>query len=172
MVRLEVMGEVSHPVHRTRCIQPVLAAVDGFISPVINFRSEATMSDALTTVQNVYAAFGRGDVPALLGLLHGDVEWQFVGDSKTLLRGAFRGHDQVAEWFGLVEQHEAVHVFKPRQFLAAIDHVTVLGFERTQALPGGGVFECEWVHVWQLREGRVARFFGMVDTEASARARP
>ena len=70
------------------------------------------MSDALTTVQNVYEAFGRGDLPALLG------------------------------------------------------------FERTQALPGGGVFETEWVHVWQLREGRVARFFGMIDTEASARARP
>jgi ketosteroid isomerase-like protein len=35
-----------------------------------------------------------------------------------------------------------------------------------------GLFETEWVHVWQLREGRVARFFGIYDTEASSRARP
>jgi ketosteroid isomerase-like protein len=133
---------------------------------------ETTMSDALTTVQNVYAAFGRGDMPALLALLQDDVEWRFLGDSRTPLRGSFRGPGQVAEWFGLVAQHEGIQVFEPRQFLAGADHVTVLGFERTQALPGGGVFETEWVHVWQLREGRVARFFGTYDTEASARARP
>ena len=92
--------------------------------------------------------------------------------TKTPLRGSFRGPGQVAEWFGLVAQHEGIQVFEPRQFLAGADHVTVLGFERTQALPNGGVFETEWVHVWQLREGRVARFFGTYDTEASARARP
>ena len=38
------------------------------------------MSDPLTLVQNAYAAFGRGDIPALLQLLSDDVEWRFVGD--------------------------------------------------------------------------------------------
>jgi len=48
----------------------------------------------------------------------------------------------------------------------------VLGWERTQALPGGGVFESEWVHVWQVQDGLLSRFWGMLDTEASAKVRP
>jgi ketosteroid isomerase-like protein len=35
----------------------------------------------------------------------------------------------------------------------------------------GDAFETNWVHVWQLRDGRVARFFGMFDTAAAMRAR-
>lgn len=129
------------------------------------------MSDPLATIGNVYAAFGRGDIPGLLNLLATDVEWRFIGDRATPYTGTFRGHGQVAEWFGMVAQADGIQVFEPRQFLAGPDHVTVIGFERTQALPQGGVFECEWVHVWQLRGDRVARFFGMYDTEAAAKAR-
>ncbi len=55
--------------------------------------------------------------------------------------------------------------------LGGTDHVTVLGWERTQALPSGGVFETPWIHVWQLRGDRVQRFLGMYDTAAAARAR-
>jgi ketosteroid isomerase-like protein len=47
----------------------------------------------------------------------------------------------------------------------------VLGWERTRALPGGGVFETDWVHVMTLREGLVARFVGSYDTAAVADAR-
>jgi len=49
--------------------------------------------------------------------------------------------------------------------------VTVLGWERTRALPSGKVFEADWVHIFTVRDGRVVRFWGMYDTEASAAAR-
>lgn len=130
------------------------------------------MNDALTTIQNVYAAFGRGDIPALLNMLASDVSWQFNGDSKAPFTGRFRGHGQVGEWFGLVASADGIQAFEPREFLVGPDHVTVIGWERTQALPNGGVFETEWVHVWQLREGLVSRFLGLLDTEAAAKARP
>ena len=129
------------------------------------------MTTPLTLVQNAYAAFGRGDIPALLDLLTPDVRWQFAGDSKAPYTGTAKGHGQVAEWFQGVAQADGIQAFEPREFLEGPDHVTVLGWERTQALPGGGVFECEWVHVWQVRDGRLARFWGMLDTEAAARAR-
>ena len=35
--------------------------------------------DPLSVVQNVYAAFGRGDIPALLDALAPDVRWEVVG---------------------------------------------------------------------------------------------
>jgi len=130
------------------------------------------MSDALSTIQNAYAAFGRGDIPALLQLLTPDVRWQFIGDSKAPYTGTVQGHGQVAEWFGAVASVDGIQAFEPREFLVGPDHVTVIGWERTQALPQGRVFESEWVHVWQLKNGLVSRFLGTLDTEASAAARP
>jgi ketosteroid isomerase-like protein len=66
---------------------------------------------------------------------------------------------------------EDIQVFEPREFLTAGENVTVLGWERTQAKFGGRLFETEWVHVFTVREGRIVRFWGMYDTEASAAAR-
>ncbi len=43
--------------------------------------------------------------------------------------------------------------------------------ERTAARPGGKVFETEWIHVFTVRGGKITRFLGIYDTEASADAR-
>lgn len=126
---------------------------------------------ALSTVQAVYEAFGKGDLPALLAQLHTDVQWHFVGDRRAPYTGTVQGHEAVAHWFGDVARVDAIQAFEPRRFLAGEDHVTVIGWERTAALPGGKVFECEWVHVWQLRDGKVASLFGILDSEASGAAR-
>jgi uncharacterized protein len=66
---------------------------------------------------------------------------------------------------------EDLLVFEPREFISAGDKVTVLGWERSQGRPGGKVFESEWVHLFTIRDGRVVRFWGMYDTQASAEAR-
>ena len=130
------------------------------------------MSDALSTVQNLYACFGRGDVPGLLAQLAPDVRWQFVGDRGMPYTGTFHGPGQVGEWFGMVAAADDIQAFEPREFLVGPDHVTVLGWERTVARPGTKVFESEWVHVWSVRDGRVTRFWGMFDTAAAQAARP
>ncbi|HSI61088.1 MAG TPA: nuclear transport factor 2 family protein [Ideonella sp.] len=130
------------------------------------------MNDPLSTVQSAYACFGQGDIAGLLRHLSADVEWQFVGDAKARYTGRFSGHGQVGEMFAEVARHDDIQLFEPRQFLAGPDHVTVLGFERTRDRDTGREFACEWVHVWQLREGLVTRFWGMLDTAASLATRP
>lgn len=129
------------------------------------------MNEALSLVQNAYAAFGSGDIPALLQLLSEDVEWQFTGDAGAPYTGTVRGRAQVGDWFGTVVANDDIQAFAPREFLAGPDHVTVLGHERAIARRGGGTFETDWVHVWHVRDARLSRFFGIFDTEAAARAR-
>ena len=129
------------------------------------------MSDPVSIVQAAYACFGRGDIPALLQLLTEDVDWQFCGDSGAPYTTRVRGRGQVAEWFGIVAAMDDIQVFEPRSFLAGPDHVTVLGYENSRARQTGKPFACEWVHVWWLRDGRVQRFWGMLDSEVVARAR-
>jgi ketosteroid isomerase-like protein len=75
------------------------------------------------------------------------------------------------QWFGLVAEADAIQTFEPHEFVVGADHVTVLGWEGTQASPGGGVSKTNWVHVMRLRDGKVSRFYGMFDTAAVARAR-
>lgn len=129
------------------------------------------MNSPVQIVQSLYAAFGRGDVPALLDMLSDDVEWIHRGSIGLAYMGRFVGKPAVAQWFGHVAEADGIQAFEPREFLGGPDHVTVLGWERTQALPAGGVFECDWVHVFNVKDGRVTRFVGTYDTAASAAAR-
>lgn len=129
------------------------------------------MPAPIDTIQAAYAAFGRGDIPALLEQLTDDVEWTFDGSTGDAYMRTARGKEDVVRWLAQVAALDGIQAFEPRQMLAGPDHVTVIGWERTQALPAGGIFETPWIHVWQLRGGRVARFFGMFDTAAVARAR-
>lgn len=129
------------------------------------------MNDALATVQAVYGCFGRGDIAGLLQLLSPEVDWQFVGDRRAAYTGRVRGHGAVGEWFGAVAGCDDIQAFEPREFLVGADQLTVLGFERARDQQTGRTFECEWVHVWTIKDGKVTRFWGMLDTEASAAAR-
>lgn len=129
------------------------------------------MIDPSSVAQTLYAAFGRGDVAAVLELLSDDIQWQFIGDRRAGYAGQVRGKAAVAEWFAKVARADDIQAFKPREFLVGAEHVTVLGWERTIARSSGREFESDWVHVFSLRGGKVCRFFGTLDSEASAAAR-
>ena len=129
------------------------------------------MNDPLTIVQTAYAAFGRGDVPAMLGMMSDSFALKFHGDRAAPYTASIVGKGQMAEWFGAVAQADHFEVFEPREFFAGPEHVTVLGWERTVTQPGGGSFECEWVHVWTVKAGLITRLWGMLDSEAAGRAR-
>jgi len=129
------------------------------------------MSQPVQIAQAIYEAFGRGDVPALLAMMSDDVEWIHRGEIGVPYMGRFVGKEAVAKWFGLVAEADGIQAFEPREFLAGPDHVTVLGWERTKALPQGKVFETDWVHVFTVRGGKITRFIGTYDTAASAAAR-
>jgi uncharacterized protein len=127
--------------------------------------------EATEIARSAYEAFGRGDVAGVLDLLADNFEWKFCGSKGLPYTGTFRTREEMARWFASIGEVEEIQVFEPREFIAAGENVTVLGWERTQAKFGGGLFETEWVHVFTVRGGRIVRFWGMYDTEASADAR-
>jgi len=131
----------------------------------------STTGQAVEAVRVAYAAFGRGDLPAILGLVADNVDWKFRGSRGLPYTGAFRTKDEVAGWFASIPEVDEILAFEPREFIPGGEHVTVIGWERTRARPGGKVFETEWVHVFTVRAGRIVRFWGMYDTEASAESR-
>ena len=129
------------------------------------------MPSPAQVVQSMYAAFGRGDIAALLDHVTDDIEWIHRGSIGLPYMGTFRGKAALLQWFGHVAEFDGIQAFEPREFLEGKDHVTVLGWERTQALPAGGIFETDWVHVMTVRDGKVCRFVGAYDTAAVLKAR-
>jgi len=127
-------------------------------------------STAVDVIKQAYAAFGRGDTAAIAALADDKIDWQFRGTKRVPYTGKFKKAD-IVKWFADVAAHDDVQVFEPREFIAAGDHVTVLGWERCRALPSGKVFECEWVHVFTVKNGKITRLWGIYDTEAAAAAR-
>jgi len=128
-------------------------------------------ANAEQVVKSAYAAFGRGDVPAILALVGDEVEWKFCGPKALPYTGTFRSKAAIAKWFASIAEVDEVLAFEPREFITSGDKVAVLGWERTRARPSGKVFESEWAHFFTVRDGRVVRFWGMYDNEASLAAR-
>jgi ketosteroid isomerase-like protein len=124
------------------------------------------MSTPTQVVQQAYAAFGRGDVQGVLDLLTDDVDWRFLASQGVPSAGRFTGKQQVKQWFGKLAETDDIQKFEPREFLEGPNHVTVLGWEQTRPRPNGDVFESEWVHVFTLKDGKVSRWVGTLDTAA------
>ncbi|MBI2885234.1 MAG: nuclear transport factor 2 family protein [Candidatus Omnitrophica bacterium] len=121
-------------------------------------------------VQQIYAAFGRGDIPSVLAALSDDIEWQVTGPAEVAYAGARRGRPQVLEFFTALGQTVDVERFEPQQFIAQEDTVVVLGVERLKIKATGRAAENSWVMVFTLREGRVVRFREYDDTASVAAA--
>ena len=120
------------------------------------------------TVADFYAAFGRGDVPAILARLADDVAWDDWPDNFGQRAGVphltpRRGPAEVAEFFGLLGAYTV-------QDFAVLDVIgtgrqVVAEIRASFVLPGGGRFADEELHLWTFDdEGRVVRFRHYVDT--------
>jgi ketosteroid isomerase-like protein len=134
--------------------------------------AEAMPSDSenLRIVREIYEAFGKGDLAAILNLLAGEVDWAYPGPKAIPFSGSWHGRDRVAQFFAAVGEHLEVLDFGVGQFIAQGDAVVVLGRERMRVKGTGRVYETEWAHVYTLREGKVVRFREYANTAAVAQA--
>jgi ketosteroid isomerase-like protein len=121
-------------------------------------------------VQRLYAAFGRGDLPALLDGLAPDVSWAVDGPASVPLSGTRHGRAEVAQFFQAIGTYLAIEEFSPREFVADGDRVVVLGYERGRAIPTGIAYAGHWAHVFTLRNGEVVAFREYSNTAALAEA--
>jgi ketosteroid isomerase-like protein len=124
----------------------------------------------MEVVQRAYAAFGQGDVPGVLELLTEDVIWRFHAGGDIPYGGTYIGKAKVQEWFSKLASSTDIQQFEPREFLAGPTHVTVIGWERSKPLPDGKVYESDWVHVFTVKDDKIARYIGTEDTAVRSAA--
>lgn len=126
----------------------------------------------LETVQSIYAAFGRGDVPALLAPIAEDVEWEYgrAPNDVPWLQPR-RGRAGVVEFLQSLQALE-FRTFAPKTFLAGPGVVVVLiDIDLVVKETGRRIAENEEVHIWHFdTAGRVVRFRHAVDSYQHSRA--
>src|SRR5438067_10644122 len=98
-------------------------------------------------VREMYAAFGRGDIPGVLDRLADDIEWRIAGPAELPYAGLHRGRDEVATFFEQFGQAAAFGVFEPQEYFSRGDKVVVLGHERQRVKATGLVVETVWAMV-------------------------
>lgn len=126
----------------------------------------------LSTVQEIYEAFGRGDVPAILSRLAESVEWEYGATSLDVpWLQARQGREGAAAFFSSLAGLE-FSKFTPKTFLEGPGVVVVLlDVEFRVKATGKSVAEEDQVHLWNFNErGEVSRFRHRVDTRKHALA--
>jgi ketosteroid isomerase-like protein len=118
------------------------------------------------TVREMYEAFGRGDVGAILERLDENVEWEpgeGVGDVPWLQPR--HGRAGAAEFFASLGELE-FHNFVPKAILEEEGLVVALvDVEATVKSTGKRFVEEDEVHLWRFNAGgQVTRFRHRVDT--------
>ena len=120
----------------------------------------------LDIVRNVYAAFGRGDLDGVLALLDPQVSWRTPGPKDMPTAGLRRGIPEVREFFGLLLTTFDMQDFRPGEMLTQGDKVVVLGTSREGPRGTGRLVDFRWVHIFTVRDGRIAEFEEAADVSA------
>jgi uncharacterized protein len=115
-------------------------------------------------VQQAYQHFKNGDIQSILGLLSEDVEWKLFEIEGVPFSGTRHGSERVGEFFSQVFDTEEVLHFEPRELVAQGDKVVVLGDYAWRVKSTGREYESDFVHIFTVRDGKVARFQEFMDT--------
>ena len=130
------------------------------------------MSQNLITVQAIYEAFGKGDIPTILSHLADDVNWESWADNSAQKAGVpwlqfMKGKDGVLAFFQLIGNPEVFQI-KEFQVLSMMDGGHQIAAEfviEADILTTGGHFRDEEVHLWTFNDqGKVVRLRHYTDT--------
>jgi ketosteroid isomerase-like protein len=121
-------------------------------------------------VMEGYQMFQRGDIPRLLERCHDDAAWIDPELEHVSFSGPHHGKAEIARYFQLLDQDAQALHFAPKDFIAEGDKVVVTGEATWQSRLTGRSYNSPWVHVFTLRDGKIARFENYLDTAAAERA--
>lgn len=119
----------------------------------------------LATTRHIFAAFARGDIPALLACLADDIEWEYGPVAQNIPwyqnRRGIAGASEFFHSLAAVEFHQ----FEPTAFLADGDTVVVL-LNSDYSIRSNGrrvVYEDAVFVVKFNAQGKIRRFAHRVD---------
>ncbi|MBK8315649.1 MAG: nuclear transport factor 2 family protein [Acidobacteria bacterium] len=117
----------------------------------------------LAAIQGAYAAFAKGDVPGVLGVLDPNIAWTEAEGFPY--GGTYNGPNAVLEgvFMKLGTEWEGFSAV-PAEFIDGGDTIVALGKYSGKYRATGKSFEADFAHIWKFQDGKVFRFIQYVDT--------
>lgn len=120
-------------------------------------------------ISGLYEAFAAGDVPRVLGSMADDIEWWEAEGNPWYPGRAFVGVQEVIDGvFGRIAREFEGFEVVPERFLSDGDVVVMIGRYRGKGTVTGKVLDAQALHMWTVRDGKIARFQQFVDTRQLA----
>lgn len=120
-------------------------------------------------IQGLYAAFGQGDIPTILGQIADEVDWSYDSEAPGherfgLLRQCHTPAEVAEKYFAFVGTQMEFHRFEPKQFFEDGNDVIVILDVGFTAVPTGKKVELEEIHHFTLEDGKIVRYRPFLDT--------
>jgi uncharacterized protein len=125
----------------------------------------------IDAVQRLYAAYGRGDLEAVLAELADDVDWAAEAASSSVpWYGKYRGKAEVPQFFKEIGSSVEVTEFTTVSFTSnETDVVATIHWTYTVNATGKSA-AMYMQHWWRFAGGKIVFFRGSEDSEQSAAA--
>lgn len=121
------------------------------------------MRSTLQTVQAVYAAISRGDLPGMLAAMDERMEWN---EPASLPYTSQVGPDAIAEKiFAKAFKDVEGLTITPTEFIDGGDTIVALGRYGGRGSRTGIVIDTPFAHIWRLRDGKLVYFRTYTDTK-------
>jgi uncharacterized protein len=117
----------------------------------------AAMSDLIAKVKDIYAAFGRGDIAAILAGLTDDVSWEYEAPAEILTAGIRRGRQGAAQFFSAVAAQSLDPKVEMTEFLSNDDAVAAFGRYQMTIKSSGIRVDTPLAQYFKFRDGKIAR---------------
>jgi ketosteroid isomerase-like protein len=124
------------------------------------------MSDQIQSIKDVYAAFGRGDVEAILSKLSPDVSWEVEGPSEISFAGIRKGPEAVKGFFQAIASDHADPNLEIAEYFGSADSVATFGRYRCTLKKTGKRVDTPMAHLFKFRDGKIVRFVDHINTAA------
>ncbi len=127
--------------------------------------------NSVEVVKGVYAAFARGDVPAVLGAFTDQIEW-YEAEGMPY-GGLHRGGEAVAQnVFGPITEDVEGFAVTPEELMASGDSVAAVVRYTGTGKVTGKPLDLTAVHVMDVEGDKIARFRQFIDTAKFAEVVP
>ena len=124
----------------------------------------------IAVVQEAYNNFKTGNISGLVDQMTDDVVWQLPEIKNVPIAGKRTGRDGVADFFDSVWRDQDVLEFEPGEIIAQNDKVVSLGHYKWRVKETGRDFESDFVHIFTIRDGKIAGFREHFDSAVVAAA--
>jgi ketosteroid isomerase-like protein len=116
-------------------------------------------------IEGLYEAFGRGDVPSIIGALDPEIEWWEAENFIYADKNPYRGPQTVLMGvFGRIMNDWDGFTVTPEEVLDAGDTIVGRGHYAGKYQKTGRSVKAQFAHVFKMRDGKVVKFQQYTDT--------